>query len=45
MTQYDKKFTLPMVILPESMENLLANCSPRLTCAICASRRQRNTRT
>jgi 2,3-bisphosphoglycerate-independent phosphoglycerate mutase len=25
MTQYDKHFTLPMVILPESMENLLAN--------------------
>jgi 2,3-bisphosphoglycerate-independent phosphoglycerate mutase len=25
MTQYDKQFTLPMVILPESMENLLAN--------------------
>jgi 2,3-bisphosphoglycerate-independent phosphoglycerate mutase len=25
MTQYDKNFTLPMVILPESMENLLAN--------------------
>ncbi|HEX3472159.1 MAG TPA: 2,3-bisphosphoglycerate-independent phosphoglycerate mutase [Silvibacterium sp.] len=25
MTQYDKLFTLPMVVLPESMENLLAN--------------------
>ncbi len=25
MTQYDKHFKLPMVILPESMENLLAN--------------------
>jgi 2,3-bisphosphoglycerate-independent phosphoglycerate mutase len=25
MTQYDKLFTLPMVILPEAMENLLAN--------------------
>ena len=25
MTQYDPKFTLPMVIPPESMENLLAN--------------------
>jgi 2,3-bisphosphoglycerate-independent phosphoglycerate mutase len=25
MTQYDKLFTLPMVILPESMENLLAD--------------------
>ena len=25
MTQYDKNFTLPMVILPESMENLLAH--------------------
>jgi 2,3-bisphosphoglycerate-independent phosphoglycerate mutase len=25
MTQYDKLFTLPMVIQPESMENLLAN--------------------
>ena len=25
MTQYDKHFTLPMVILPESMENLLAD--------------------
>jgi 2,3-bisphosphoglycerate-independent phosphoglycerate mutase len=25
MTQYDKLFTLPLVILPESMENLLAN--------------------
>jgi 2,3-bisphosphoglycerate-independent phosphoglycerate mutase len=25
MTQYDKHFTLPMVILPESMDNLLAN--------------------
>jgi 2,3-bisphosphoglycerate-independent phosphoglycerate mutase len=25
MTQYDRHFTLPMVILPESMENLLAN--------------------
>ncbi len=25
MTQYDKQFTLPIVILPESMENLLAN--------------------
>ena len=24
MTQYDKQFTLPMVMLPESMENLLA---------------------
>ena len=25
MTQYDRNFTLPMIILPESMENLLAN--------------------
>ena len=25
MTQYDKLFTLPMILLPESMENLLAN--------------------
>jgi 2,3-bisphosphoglycerate-independent phosphoglycerate mutase len=25
MTQYDKNFTLPLVILPESMENILAN--------------------
>jgi len=25
MTQYDKSFSLPMVILPESMENLLAD--------------------
>jgi 2,3-bisphosphoglycerate-independent phosphoglycerate mutase len=25
MTQYDKQFKLPMVILPESMDNLLAN--------------------
>jgi 2,3-bisphosphoglycerate-independent phosphoglycerate mutase len=25
MTQYDKQFALPMVILPESMENLLAD--------------------
>ena len=25
MTQYDKQFTLPMIILSESMENLLAN--------------------
>jgi 2,3-bisphosphoglycerate-independent phosphoglycerate mutase len=25
MTQYDKNYTLPMIILPESMENLLAN--------------------
>ena len=25
MSQYDKKFSLPMVILPESMENLLAD--------------------
>ena len=25
MSQYDKLFTLPMIILPESMENLLAN--------------------
>ena len=25
MTQYDKQFKLPMVILPESMENILAN--------------------
>lgn len=25
MTQYDKQFALPMIILPESMENLLAN--------------------
>lgn len=25
MTQYDPKYTLPMVILPESMDNLLAN--------------------
>ncbi len=25
MTQYDKLFDLPMIILPESMENLLAN--------------------
>ncbi len=25
MTQYDKQFKLPMIILPESMENLLAN--------------------
>jgi 2,3-bisphosphoglycerate-independent phosphoglycerate mutase len=25
MTQYDKSFTLPIIILPESMENLLAN--------------------
>lgn len=26
MTQYDKQFKLPMILLPESMENLLANC-------------------
>jgi len=25
MTQYDKKFALPLIILPESMDNLLAN--------------------
>ncbi len=25
MTQYDKNFTLPMIVPPESMENLLAN--------------------
>jgi len=25
MTQYDKKFELPLVILPESMDNILAN--------------------
>ncbi|HEV2696863.1 MAG TPA: 2,3-bisphosphoglycerate-independent phosphoglycerate mutase [Terriglobales bacterium] len=25
MTQYDKKFTLPVVILPESLNNILAN--------------------
>lgn len=25
MTQYDKQYSLPMIILPESMENLLAN--------------------
>jgi 2,3-bisphosphoglycerate-independent phosphoglycerate mutase len=25
MTQYDKHYSLPMIILPESMENLLAN--------------------
>jgi 2,3-bisphosphoglycerate-independent phosphoglycerate mutase len=25
LTQYDKHFTLPMVILPESMDNILAN--------------------
>ena len=25
MTQYDKKFTLPVVIPPESMDNILAN--------------------
>src|SRR6202020_308925 len=25
MTQYDKQFKLPMILLPESMENLLAN--------------------
>src|SRR6202035_2461414 len=25
MTQYDKQFKVPMVLLPESMENLLAN--------------------
>jgi len=25
MTQYDKNFSLPMIILPESMDNLLAN--------------------
>jgi len=25
MTQYDKKFSLPLVILPESMDNILAN--------------------
>jgi 2,3-bisphosphoglycerate-independent phosphoglycerate mutase len=25
MTQYDKQFALPMVILPEAMENILAN--------------------
>ena len=25
MTQYDPKFTLPMIIAPESMDNLLAN--------------------
>jgi 2,3-bisphosphoglycerate-independent phosphoglycerate mutase len=25
MTQYDKNFSLPMVILPESMDNILAN--------------------
>jgi 2,3-bisphosphoglycerate-independent phosphoglycerate mutase len=25
MTQYDKKFSLPLIILPESMDNILAN--------------------
>ena len=25
MTQYDKLYELPMVILPESMDNMLAN--------------------
>jgi 2,3-bisphosphoglycerate-independent phosphoglycerate mutase len=25
MTQYDKKFALPLIILPESMDNILAN--------------------
>lgn len=29
MTQYDKQFTLPMIIQPESMDNLLANVMAR----------------
>ena len=36
MTQYDKKFELPLVILPESMDNILAN--------VLASRQMRNLR-
>ncbi|HSA93408.1 MAG TPA: 2,3-bisphosphoglycerate-independent phosphoglycerate mutase [Terriglobales bacterium] len=29
MTQYDKKFTLPVVVAPESLENILANVMGR----------------
>jgi 2,3-bisphosphoglycerate-independent phosphoglycerate mutase len=31
MTQYDKKFTLPVVIPPESLDNILANVMSQLT--------------
>ena len=44
MTQYDKQFTLPMVILPESMENLLANLLAQANLATCAWRRRRSMR-
>jgi 2,3-bisphosphoglycerate-independent phosphoglycerate mutase len=30
MTRYDKKFTLPVVILPESLQNILANVMAQL---------------
>ena len=45
MTQYDKLYELPLVIPPESMDNILANVLARTSCATCAWRRRRSSRT
>ena len=45
MTQYDKKFSLPVVIPPESMDNILANVMGQAVSATCGWRKPRSTLT
>ena len=46
MTQYDKLYELPLIILPESMDNILANIlASHNLCATCAWPKQKSLRT
>jgi len=36
MTQYDKLYDLPVIMPPESLDNILANVLAATICAICA---------
>jgi len=36
MTQYDKKFQLPLIMPPESLDNILANVLASTISATCA---------
>ena len=42
MTQYDKLYELPLIIPPESLDNILANVLAQHHCAICAWRRRKS---